>query len=141
MKVEVTTDANAEDREYVRSELRKYNNRFLDPRTTHLNYCEICVFLRNDEDEISGGAIGNYGWDWVYLDLLWVDDENRGDGWGRRLLEDLEHSAKELGAVGIHLSTTSFQARAFYERIGYWAFGQLEDYPRGFTTYFMAKTL
>jgi hypothetical protein len=37
------------------------------------------------------------------------------------------------------LDTFSFQARPFYEKLGYEVFGQLEDYPRGHSRYFLQK--
>ncbi len=33
------------------------------------------------------------------------------------------------------------QARHFYERLGYACFGELGDYPKGFSRYFMKKRL
>ena len=39
------------------------------------------------------------------------------------------------------MDTFSFQARPFYEKLGYRVFGQLPDYPRGQTRYFLAKAL
>ena len=39
------------------------------------------------------------------------------------------------------LDTFEFQARGFYERLGYICFGQLHDYPPGFARYFMKKAL
>ena len=37
--------------------------------------------------------------------------------------------------------TFEFQARGFYERLGYRCFGELNDYPTGFARYFMKKAL
>jgi hypothetical protein len=39
------------------------------------------------------------------------------------------------------LDTFEFQARGFYERLGYSCFGELKDYPKGFSRYFMKKAL
>ena len=44
-------------------------------------------------------------------------------------------------AVCAWLDTFEFQARGFYERLGYTCFGRLEDYPPGFARYFMKKTM
>jgi len=37
--------------------------------------------------------------------------------------------------------TFDFQARGFYERLGYEAFAELQDFPRGHSRFFMKKTL
>ena len=39
------------------------------------------------------------------------------------------------------LDTFAFQARGFYERLGYQCFGTLDDYPVGSSRYFMSKPL
>jgi len=39
------------------------------------------------------------------------------------------------------LDTFEFQARGFYERLGYSCFGELPNYPVGFSRYFLKKTL
>ena len=36
---------------------------------------------------------------------------------------------------------TQFGARGFYERLGYRCFGELPDYPAGFTRTFLSKKL
>ncbi|MDB5536981.1 MAG: Acetyltransferase family protein, partial [Devosia sp.] len=43
--------------------------------------------------------------------------------------------------VGIWLDTFSFQARPFYEKLGYSVFGTIPDYPPGGARYFLSKTL
>jgi hypothetical protein len=35
----------------------------------------------------------------------------------------------------------TFQARGFYEQIGYVAFGELENYPQGQSRHFLRKAL
>jgi len=39
------------------------------------------------------------------------------------------------------VDTHEFQARPFYERLGYTCFGELNDYPKGFRRFFMWKRL
>jgi hypothetical protein len=52
-----------------------------------------------------------------------------------------EAVAAARGCVGVWLDTFSFQARPFYERLGYSVFGTLEDNPRGGARFFMQKRL
>jgi hypothetical protein len=45
------------------------------------------------------------------------------------------------GFTRARVETTSFQARPFYERLGYEVYGVLDECPVGHTTYFMKKQL
>jgi hypothetical protein len=47
----------------------------------------------------------------------------------------------QRGCQYVWLDTYSFQARPFYEKLGYRVFGQLPDHPPGHTRFFMFKTL
>jgi len=52
-----------------------------------------------------------------------------------------EQYAVERGCTDSWLSTFSFQARPFYERLGYRLFGTLENYPDSHSLFFMTKQL
>ena len=86
-----------------------------------------------------GGLVGETGWEWLHVDLLWVDDAYRGRGIGRRLLLAAEAEAARRGCRQAYLDTFDFQARPFYERLGYAVFGALDDYPPGHTRYWLRK--
>jgi len=70
-----------------------------------------------------------------------VEDAARGQGLGRRLIGLAEDEARRRGCRHAYLDTTSFQARPFYEKLGYRLWGQLEDFPQGHTRYFLQKAL
>ncbi len=55
--------------------------------------------------------------------------------------EAAENFAKAKGFSYIRTETLSFQARPFYEKLGYKLFGELPDYPKGHTTYCLVKAL
>jgi hypothetical protein len=50
-----------------------------------------------------------------------------------------EAVAIERGCIGVWLDTFAFQARPFYERLGYSVFGELRDHPRNSARYFLMK--
>jgi hypothetical protein len=43
--------------------------------------------------------------------------------------------------VGIWVDTYGFQARGFYEKLGYELFGTIDDHPRGSHRFFFRKRL
>lgn len=88
---------------------------------------------------IVGGADGMTGWGWLHVRFLWVTEAQRGAGIGRRIMDTIEAAARERGCRGAWLDTFSFQARPFYESIGYRQFGELADYPPGHSRHFMKK--
>jgi GNAT superfamily N-acetyltransferase len=82
-----------------------------------------------------------YCWNILYIEVLYVDDVHRGKGYGRQLLEAVESKAKQLGGYMVHLDTFDWQAKEFYERLGYSVFGVLENCPRGHTRNYLKKLL
>ena len=52
-----------------------------------------------------------------------------------------EEVARERGCAGIWLDTFSFQARGFYEKLGYTVFGRIDDYPPGQSRFWLRKHL
>ena len=101
----------------------------------------LCLVLHAPDQVIVGGIIGATYWDWFHIDLLWVEDELRGRGHGRRLLALAEQEARQRGALNAYLDTFSFQAPEFYKKSGYRVFGELQDFPHGCQRYFMTKQL
>jgi ribosomal protein S18 acetylase RimI-like enzyme len=86
-----------------------------------------------------GGLSGVMSWGWLFVAALWVDASARGAGAGRTLMGRAERHAAAEWCHSVWLDT--FQAKGFYEAIGYTEFGALADYPAGQTRYFMRKRL
>jgi ribosomal protein S18 acetylase RimI-like enzyme len=101
----------------------------------------LCFVLLTPEQEIVGGVIGETHWDWLYISLMWVKAELRGQGYGHRLLTLAEEEGRQRGAKNVYLDTFSFQAPDFYEKHGYKVFGQLDNFPVGHTRYYLTKEL
>ena len=101
----------------------------------------IKIFVRNKADEVVGGVIANVFGGWVYFSLLWVEESLRNRGYGTQLMNLVETEATELGCQYAHVDTYSFEAKPFYERLGYESFATLEDYPKGYSKYFLKKRL
>ena len=105
------------------------------------HFQRLCFVIKESEEEILGGVMAEVYWEWLYIDLLWVKDDLRGQGYGRQLMETVEMKARELGAKNAYLDTFSFQVPGFYETLGYQVFGELQDFPPGQERFFMKKEL
>ena len=101
----------------------------------------LCYVLRDPKGEVVGGVLAEVYWDWLYIDLLWIDGSLRRNGYGTSLMTRIEEQARQLGAKNAYLDTFSFQAPAFYENLGYQSFGELGDFPEGMKRFFMKKAL
>ncbi len=104
-------------------------------------YEELSFTLRNESGALQGAALGETGRGWLKVELIWIAEELRGQGYGSQLLSDLEAEAVKLDCAQSYLDTFSYQARPFYESHGYEVIGELEDYPIGHSRYFMRKRL
>ncbi|MEN8242546.1 MAG: GNAT family N-acetyltransferase [Chloroflexota bacterium] len=101
----------------------------------------LCYLVQTQADEVVGGLIGATYWDWFYINLMWVREDLRGQGFGGKLLTNAEEEAVRRGAKNAYLDTFSFQAPEFYEKHGYLVFGELADFPPGHQRFFMKKEL
>ena len=99
------------------------------------------VLAVEDDGAVVGGLWGRTAYSWLFVELLVVPESLRGRGLGTELMARAEAEAIARGCHGAWLDTFEFQARGFYERLGYECFGELKDYPAGSARYFMRKTL
>lgn len=101
----------------------------------------VACFLRDDEERIVGGAHADLWGRSMHLAAMWVAEGQRGKGYGSALLRALEDYAATHGHLLAYLETTSFQARPFYESLGYQVFGELVGIDAGCTLFFLRKDL
>jgi ribosomal protein S18 acetylase RimI-like enzyme len=111
--------------EAVKAGLSAYNASRVGPRNSE----PLAISLRDDDGAIVGGLIGELKWQWLHVDLLWIDESQRGQGHGEALVAMAEAAARDRGARGVYLATMSLQAPDFYPKLGYKEYGRLEDYP------------
>jgi GNAT superfamily N-acetyltransferase len=114
---------------------------FNEARLGPANEQPVTLVVRDPEGEVVGGLLGTTRWNWLYVAKLWVAESERGSGIGSRLMRRAEEIARDRGCIGAVLDTFEFQARPFYERMGYALFGTLEGYPPGYRQYYLSKKL
>nr|WP_294563973.1 GNAT family N-acetyltransferase [uncultured Rhodopila sp.] len=121
-----------------RAELGQLINAF-HAETVPFEISRFTVRLDDAEGRLVGGVSGVMAWGWLFIDAVWVHADRRGQGAGRALLAHAESHAAAQGCHSVWLDT--FQARGFYESVGYSVFGTLEDYPGEQTRWFLRKRL
>ena len=127
----------AEDREAVLAPLRAYNEAMAGPARAE----PVAILLRDASGQTVGGLWGRSSYDWLFVEYLAVPDALRGQRLGSALIAEAERIARARGCCGLWLDTFAFQARGFYEKLGFEVFGTLEDHPRGSRRFFLSKRL
>ena len=130
-------DAGADQREIVQTIVGNYNVAI----TGHAEWYPVAFFLKDENGEVLGGLLGDIWAGWLHVGTLAVVESARGRGFGKELMKRAELYAVERGCTNAFLDTFSFQARPFYEKLGYRVFGTLENHPAGHQHYFMSKQL
>lgn len=121
------------DNEYGTSDY--YKNRTEPTDTSNLGF-----YILNDE-KLLGGAVVYQAWDWLFVDTVVIKKMYRKKGLGTQLFRKIEEYAKSKDLVGIKLATLYFQAKEFYEKMGFQVLCMIENCPRGNTKYELVKYL
>jgi GNAT superfamily N-acetyltransferase len=95
--------------------------------------------IRNDDGLVAGGLWGCTTFRWLHVQMLFIPEPLRGQGIGATLMASAEDEARERGCLGAHVDAFSFQAAAFYRKLGYTPFGVLHDFPPGYDRVFFSK--
>ena len=124
-------------------EIQELRRQLANFNTSHaeMNGVGLGIFKRDSENTLKAGI---YGWLWgacLEIDYLWVDGGLRGQGIGRRLLQNLEKEAISRSARVAVLDTFDWQASLFYQKYGYEIFGTIEGYGKDHKKYFMRRDL
>jgi GNAT superfamily N-acetyltransferase len=135
--IDIEPSPTDDDVQAVIDGLMDFNARYGPPT----RFRRIAVFLRDADDRILGGAVGTAKWEWLFVSHLWLADELRGRGLGTRVMEEIEQLGRSHGCTKAHLETMGFQAKGFYEGLGYRQFGELPDFAAEHSRYFLWKAL
>jgi GNAT superfamily N-acetyltransferase len=137
LRIELTQNPTNEDREAILDPLRAYNTSQAGPGNSEL----IALLVRDENEKILGGLYARILYQWMFIELLSVPEQARGQGMGSKLMQMAEELALEKGCVGVWLDTFDFQAPEFYIKHGYTELGQIVDYPPGHKRHFFQKRL
>ena len=90
------------------------------------------AFVAMDEHGIQMGPIAGYSWaGMAEIKQFWVDENHRGQGLGRRLLEAAIAEAMVRGCQSVWALSYTFQAPGLYEKCGFDRVAELPGWPPG----------
>ena len=134
------TKATPDEAEFVDNKIVEFNN--VQVTFTQKETPLIKNYVIKDDDKIIAGINSRiYHWGILYVDVLYVDENYRGEKLGSQLLKFVENEAIFLGAYLSHLDTFDFQAKDFYLKQGYEIYGTLENCPPNHERYYLKKNL
>ena len=99
----------------------------------------LSITILDEDGSVGGGLYGTMVYDWLLIELLFVPERLRGSGMGTQLIGEAEEHARACGCIGAWLDTFSFQARGFYEKLGYCVAATIPDHPIGGARHFLVK--
>ena len=137
MKITVAT---SEEAEFIDNEIVEYNKAQV-PFTQKETPLFKNFVIKDHGKIIAGVNACIYHWGILYIDVLFVHENYRGQNLGRQLLDHIESEAISIGAYMSHLDTFDFQAKDFYLKHGYEVFGTLENCPSGHNRFYLKKML
>ena len=129
--------ASEEDVRFLRDQINEFNFTATDIYDGR----GLSIFVRDEQDQILAGIDG---WTWgqcLYIQYLWVREDLRGKGFGKKLLLAAEKEATARGCSQSILDSHSFQAPGFYQKFGYEVIGAVNDYPVGHSSIYFRKSL
>ncbi|MBO0215816.1 GNAT family N-acetyltransferase [Vibrio sp. Vb2880] len=137
MPVTITTTPTEAEIEIIRNGLREHNF----PHLGDVYRTDIACFTEDEHGVKTGGLYGEIFGHWLMVKFLWVDQNVKGRGLGSQLLLQAEAFAREKGCHACLLDTFSFQAKPFYEKLGYEVQMILHDHPVSTERYYLTKLL
>lgn len=139
-QLHLTEEFQESDIQYIINQIELFNLSTAptaqDPPSETIN-----MILKDQGGQIFGGILGRMYRFALYINVLWINEKLRGQGYGSRLLEEIESNARAKGCKLIHLDTWNFQAPDFYKKHGYEVFGTLEGFPEETKRFFLRKVI
>jgi len=91
---------------------------------------DFAIFAYDGDKQI-GAIIGKIYFNWLHLDLVWVEEDCRLQKIGRKLIESAVYQSKSNNLSGIEVWTQSWQAPDFYRRLNFEEFAVIDDFTPG----------
>lgn len=125
------------DLQMLKVRLREYNGAAANTR----DGCQLALFLHDEQGDMMAGICGRFWGECLEIDTLWVEATWRRQGIGKRLMQTMETEAVSRGCHQITLTTFSFQAPEFYQKLGYHVFGVFGGFGNGHQKFYLQKRI
>ena len=129
----IENNPDASDDKVIRDGIVDFNGHIIDEKASHFS-----VFAKDDTQIIGGALIWEHS-DALYIDVLWCNEQYRKQGIGTKIITMIDDAAKNKGLPKIFVDTYEFQARAFYEKHGFYCIGTITKYLKDYDRIFMRK--
>jgi len=133
--------ADEQRRRLVRDSLGAYNRTVCPDMQSGEHPGHLDMYLLDKQGQVQGGLLGLIRWRWLQVDEMALAPHLRRQGSGSRMLRLAEAEARKRGCTRSVLDTASFQARPFYEKLGYRVIGEIQDSPPGHAFYWLKNDL
>jgi len=137
MSVQIKTDNSPEFAEAVKEQIVSFNARHWDASLRQ----PLGLKITAENGELLAGLSGRTFGNWLLVDYLWVAEHCRGHGYGKGLMLEAEAIARKRGCRFVLLDTLDFQARPFYQQLGYQLVFTQQQYPLEGERYYLQKML
>ena len=87
----------------------------------NIDWKPFALELVDESNEVIGALEAFSSYSSIYINELWVDKSHRGQGYGRKLIAELERIFKYTGFDNINTVTCAYQAPDFYKKCGFTA--------------------
>lgn len=141
MNIEITTTAKEEDKKTISQGIIDFNQSEIPDLEPIENEIKFFVFSKDESGKVLGGIRAICYWNTLHIELLWLSEVLRGKGIGTQLIESAERFAKQHGCEKALVETTSWQAKPFYEKVGYIHIATVPDRPKGHASHYLTKSL
>ena len=131
----MTENPEEADWNFVQDQLHAFNMR----ATGYDDYRPLAIFVRDETGAIIAGLTAFTWGGTLRIEYVWVHEQWRKHGYGKRMVETAEQEAIARGCKQVVLDTHSFQAPDFYPKLGYSLCGVMEDNPMGYQQFFFQK--
>ncbi|MFS2223939.1 GNAT family N-acetyltransferase [Pantoea sp. B65] len=137
MELIITATPTHQDLDEVKAGLMAFNAQYIDINEVK----SLAVFVSDNQGKKLAGLTGSTTGNWLRIDMLWVSEALRAQGVGSQLIRAAEQEARDRGCIYAQVDTASFQARPFYEKLGYQLRFSLDNYPREHQRHYLTKSL
>ena len=131
-------DLNEKQVEKIESLLESYDQKHIGEEMEGV----IQIGITDDNDKLIAGldaCITTFKI--LYVSTLFVEEKYRRQGYGRKLVLEMERRAKKMGVTTIRLDTFDWQGKDFYLALGYEVVGHYENKDDGYAEYFFLKRI